>query len=535
MPSSLRPASRLDRARILQLLVVAALTLAVRLPFLLHGERFFDSDEAVEGLMTRHLLHGEYPIYLWGQQYKGVPEVYLAGLFFAAAGPTVVALKAATLACFMAFVCLQFALVQRLSSARIAWLTTGFLIVGPPSLVLWTLSANAEVVMTLLAGAVLGHGLERWRRTGSLTALTVAGVAIGFAFWVQQYIVYYLVSLGVVGFLALPEKRARARAFLAAAAAPRWARVALHMILAAATVYMLLGAVAFLTGGFDVSITGVPIGARNPQKLWRIGAGFLLVYLVARVIRLMATDHARQLRREVAAAGAGVLIGYLPALLALQGGGSAPMGRTDIQRLRAVSAAIAQEVVPIVLGFRSPTTEWLAVSGWFAVLIILTVMVSYAAIRERRMTPYFHVFLIVTPLLFVFSGSYVDAQSYRYLMPLYAAIPVVLAVGVDRVIQWQRVVGAVVLTGLIGMFAAQEAAWYRRLAPDTKSAAILACLRQSQVRGLFADYWLSYKLTFLSGEAIIVAPSNGVDRYQPYRTFVQAQGTVEPCHSILVQ
>src|SRR5262249_26479881 len=128
---------------------IAAATLAARLPFLLRADRFFDADEAVEGLMARHVLVCEHPLFLWGQRYKGVPEVYLMSAVFRAAGSSVLALKAVTLACFVAFLCLNFTLVERMCSRRIAWITTAFLIVGPPSLVLWTLSGSAEIVMTL--------------------------------------------------------------------------------------------------------------------------------------------------------------------------------------------------------------------------------------------------------------------------------------------------------------------------------------------------------------------------------------------------
>jgi len=70
--------------------------------------------------MASHVLQGEHPAFLWGQRYKGVPEVYLAAAVFAATGPGVVALKSVTLACFAIFVCLQFVLVERLFSRR-AW------------------------------------------------------------------------------------------------------------------------------------------------------------------------------------------------------------------------------------------------------------------------------------------------------------------------------------------------------------------------------------------------------------------------------
>src|SRR5262245_37285368 len=202
MPLSSRRASRL-----LSLLVLAALTISVRLPFVLRADRVFDSDEAVEGLMARHVAQGEHPAFLWGQQYKGVPEVYLNAAVFALTGPTVTALKVTTLACFVLFVCLQFVLLEELFSTRMAWMASALLILGPPSLVLWTLSANAEVVMTFLAGAVLGLALVRFERTSSRPAIAVACAAIGFGLWVHQYIVYYLVAWAVCLAVTAPAVR----------------------------------------------------------------------------------------------------------------------------------------------------------------------------------------------------------------------------------------------------------------------------------------------------------------------------------------
>src|SRR5882762_4070980 len=95
---------------------IAAAAIAARLPFLLRADRFFDADEAVEGLMARHVRLGEFPAFLWGQRYKGVPEVYLSSAVFRAAGSSVVALKAVTLACFVVFLWLNFRLVERVCS-----------------------------------------------------------------------------------------------------------------------------------------------------------------------------------------------------------------------------------------------------------------------------------------------------------------------------------------------------------------------------------------------------------------------------------
>src|SRR5258708_39313148 len=116
-----------------KLAVIAAATTAARLPFLLRADRFFDADEAVEGLMARP--PGGHSLFLWGQRYKGTPEVFLPGAVFRVAGPSVIALKAVTLACFVAFLCLNFRLLERAFSRRIAWTATALFIAGPLSLV----------------------------------------------------------------------------------------------------------------------------------------------------------------------------------------------------------------------------------------------------------------------------------------------------------------------------------------------------------------------------------------------------------------
>src|SRR5215475_4830557 len=88
--------------------IIAVATIVARLPFLLRADRFFDADEAVEGLMARHVLAGEHPLFLWGQRYKGVPEVYFNAAVFRVAGSSVIALKAVTLACFVVFLWVNF-------------------------------------------------------------------------------------------------------------------------------------------------------------------------------------------------------------------------------------------------------------------------------------------------------------------------------------------------------------------------------------------------------------------------------------------
>jgi hypothetical protein len=511
-----------DARRFLQLLLIAALVIVGRTPFLLHGDRFFDSDEAVEGLMASHVLQGEHPAFLWGQNFKGVPEVYLAAAVFAVTGPSVVALKGVTLACFALFVCLQYVLVERLFSRAIAWMATAFLILGPPALVQWSLSANAEIVMTLLAGTVMCLGVDIWRRTGSRAALMTACAAAGFGLWVHQYIIYYWIALGLAILHWLPQRRKILRYVVAAREIPAWLRLLTIVLAVVAVAYMALGAVAFLTGGFDAAALGLRIGVHHPQKLWNIAAGLLIIVLLVRVFSLLRrSGSTTSLAYGAALAFAA---GYAPALAAYAShGGSPPIARTDLAGISVALSPFIRQIVPIVLGFRSPETGWLSVPFWLGLPLVFAIVASVVALKERPFTPLFHFLVFVTPLLFLLSGAFVDVQSYRYLMPVSGALAVVFALGVWRIFRWSRVAGVISLAMALTLFGLEQRAWYRQLSPDTRSAAIIDCLDRNGVRAAFADYWISYKVTFLAGERIVLAPHNGVDRYPPYTAQVRAQ------------
>ena len=63
-----------------------ALAAIYRLALLARGWPALDSDEAVIGLMARHILHGDRPTFFWGQNYMGPFEAYFAALLFALFG-----------------------------------------------------------------------------------------------------------------------------------------------------------------------------------------------------------------------------------------------------------------------------------------------------------------------------------------------------------------------------------------------------------------------------------------------------------------
>jgi hypothetical protein len=365
-------------------------------------------------------------------------------------------------------------------------------------------------------------GVDIWRRTGSRAAFAAACGAAGFGLWVHQYIIYYWVAVALAVFHWLPQRQTMVKGLVAARAAPRWLRIGTAVVAFAAAVYAGLGGVAFLTGGFDLNVPGARVGVRHAQKLWNIAAGLFVIAAGARAYAI-ARRHEAFDARLLHAGIAGFVLGYAPALAAqVTGGGGAPIGRSDLGTTAASLFPIMRDVVPIVFGFKAPDTGWVGVHPLFAAPIALAAVASLSALRQRPFTPLFHFLLFSAAVLFLISGAYVDAQSYRYLMPAAGSMAVVLALGVWAIFQRSRMAGAATFVALITLFGWQQRAWYRQLAPDVQSRAILACLDDAGVRVAAADYWLSYKLTFLSGERIIVAPLNGVDRYPPYSELLRS-------------
>ncbi len=84
----------LRRSGLILCLVVAALAVVARsAPFMAPGVRF-DADQAVVGLMAKHISEGRaFPVYFYGQSYLLAVEAYLAAPVMWLLGPTEVALK----------------------------------------------------------------------------------------------------------------------------------------------------------------------------------------------------------------------------------------------------------------------------------------------------------------------------------------------------------------------------------------------------------------------------------------------------------
>src|SRR6516164_8572513 len=109
--------------RHLPFLLVLIGTAILRFVILFSLQTHVTSDEAIEGLMGKHILEGRYfPFYFYGISYNAscAWEAYLAVVPFAIAGVTVVALKIPIALLSLVTLTLVYVLAMRLYSIGVA-------------------------------------------------------------------------------------------------------------------------------------------------------------------------------------------------------------------------------------------------------------------------------------------------------------------------------------------------------------------------------------------------------------------------------
>ena len=466
--------------------------------------------------MARHVLNGELPAFFWGQAFKGVPEVYASAGAFALFGSSVAVLKGVTLAFYAAFVALNFILLDKIASRWIAAAASLLLIASPPALVFWSLDASAEYVLIMLLGTMLllTVGVTPHTETYRKRRLLAIGIIIGTGLWVHQLFVVYLIPLAIL--LAL-----RSDGPLSRFGRPNRFALALGAI---AAIYLVLGIIAFVSGGFAVQLGPVFISATAPQKMARIAIGIFAIAAAAQLAGTSTTAQAREGVRRYWPLALGSAIGYLPVILfsIFVEPARSPARVANLQQLVAAAPDIFGNIVPILAGFKIATTERLPLP-LVAVIPGAAALAAFLWFARRRLTTdFFASFVVFFPLLFLASGAYLDTQSYRYFIPWYAGLGVAWAVGSLTLARGRKDVATVVIAAIAGVHMWQQAIWYQKLQPDTQLAATIACLERKGIRGGYAEYWTAYKLTFVAGEDIIITPIDGIDRYPPYTEFVRA-------------
>jgi 4-amino-4-deoxy-L-arabinose transferase-like glycosyltransferase len=195
LPSFLVPAS------------IILLSIGYKLFLLAFNAVPFNGDEAIVALMARHILHGERPVFFYGQAYLGATDAWLVAASFAIFGENVLAIRLVHIALFAGVVFTTYLLARRyLQSEWAARAAMLWMALPPTMLTLYTTATLGGYTEVLLFGNILllladGQWLQvdRWRAGRWL----LLGIIAGFAFYTFPLILIYLIPIGLLLFYRL--------------------------------------------------------------------------------------------------------------------------------------------------------------------------------------------------------------------------------------------------------------------------------------------------------------------------------------------
>ena len=205
-------------------------TLVWRLAFLLWTGFAIESDEAVIGLMAKHIGElREFPVWYYGQEYMGALEAYVAAPFVKLFGSNAVSLKLTALAFALVFAWASALFAQQVFGKRPAlFFTLAYLVAGPLILTLWTVKLRGGFVSTLAIGQlVLLLALRLGTRGASVRGAGALGLLAGLGVWMNPLVAPFLGAAGLflVGRRQFIARRAAVAACLGGAllgSAPFW-------------------------------------------------------------------------------------------------------------------------------------------------------------------------------------------------------------------------------------------------------------------------------------------------------------------------
>jgi hypothetical protein len=451
---------------------LAALVIARSAVFVFSPGSQFDSDQAVTGLMAKHLSElRAFPVFWYGQTYMLGVEAWLAAPVMAVLGATVTALKLPLLAINVAVALLLFgSLVDDggLDEARAAFATLFFALAAPITAAHY-LTANGGNVEPCL------YVLLLWR----LRLRPVwFGLVLGVGFLNREFTIYGAVAL----------------LLLEAARRTLWTREALRRygtaFATAAAVWIVILVLRHFSSaagpGTSTADLASTLAANNLQQV----AERLCVN--ARAI----TAGMRQL-----------FMVHWPELFGLE-----PQPLTDF-------------------GIESVVRQGFSGAAWLLVPVFGIPLISLArGARGAAAVKDFPAYLMLVATLSVAGYlvgrcGLIDFYTMRYelLSPLGAAGLAATYLRVER----SRVVGAAWIACASAVFAVSTLAHARLLAeyathpPVPLKQDLIRALDARGVRYAYADYWTAYYVTFMTRERIVVA-SDAIVKVRTHNRLVDA-------------
>jgi hypothetical protein len=201
----------------LLLAILLVLGLLLRLDFLLPVNFVIDSDEAIVGLMAKHITEGQpIPTFYYGQHYMGSLEPLLVSGLFEMFGISNILLKTVPLIFSLALIVIIYYLTLEIAGRYAAFTAALLTSLAPNSLVVWSGKARGGFIEILVIGALAMLCALKWlKKEKPDTGLTVlVALLLGLGWWVNNQIIYFMLPIGFLFLLKMGLSKEALKQFL---------------------------------------------------------------------------------------------------------------------------------------------------------------------------------------------------------------------------------------------------------------------------------------------------------------------------------
>lgn len=520
------------------------------------GFGIFNSDQAVIGLMAKHILEGKPMVYFYGQGYMGSLEAFIAAAFFAVRGMTLSSLQCAPLFFYFGFLIINFYLLKKVFGFGVSFTANLLLAVSPSSLSILSMTSLGGYPETLFFGSLVLYGWICYEESRSEKVLFLTGLAAGVGFWVNNLILMYFISGALLAFLRsdfwkqhYSRKGFTDFFFLRFERAPLFLRIPAVFFHFWLTGFLVWHLTSFFLGPREISILGHSFHTASPVfhvKKVKFILEILFVEGALAALFHRGIQGCIKLLHPAIPFLAGFLIGGSPAFLysllggegyrLIHGAGMVYFKELPAQFHEVLGEGLFESILAVPGHALFHGTPLAAVQAWsilfFSAVLLLGLPPYY--LKEWRQ------FLRLRPfsysqasysfmMLAVNLGIclFCNLKSCRYLMPLYFSVSLIFALAAANLFKRNKGLAYVLVFGMLlnygfaNYLSIQETPSRAELRQDYVKA--ISELEAKGVRAGFADYWLSYEMTFLAQEKVVIAPYHSEDRYPAYTQFSGSQ------------
>lgn len=471
---------------VLPLLGILAAAVLVRALIYFRVENVLHAEEAIQGLMARHILKGELQLFTYGLPYLGTLQAHWIALCTLVGGSSTAVLKWAAALDSLLLVMANYLLAREIAGGdrRVGLLAAILTAVGPLYLIEWSLRPRGGHLEAATFSALAIFALLRAIRaandpdskgTGMLW-LAGCGLLLGVGLWVQLTVVYALAAC-LIGLLFYGGRlRTRGTAWLA-----------------------FVG--PFVVGGLPLWLFNVRYPGRTIQFLMEgLRTGGLASDPAGRIFDLMTVTFPVLMgsRQTMASESIGrlfVMLSWAGYLIAL---GAAALAISAAARRHKAKTEGATEAAPNGAG-----------------LLFL--------------------FAFMGGLVFLLGPFRHQASDPAVLLPLYAAVPPLAAFGI--VYWWSRkglarilagaAIAAILLTNVAGYRSARRdivQPTIQGIPVPNDLSTIRAFFASENIGYVYTNFLIGYRLAFESNESIIPCTDRyyGPERHVPYLDVVKA-------------